>query len=133
MKEDKRAAMSNSDKKIQSLSKRSGRLIFIKKGPILIVSLIPPLIVVILVLIWILMKGKFFQTLPEIYTDFFLLIMSLILGSVGVIYIYRKEMPGPVPSATIRGTWAVITGCILLLFFWLLGILGFISALLGHR
>jgi hypothetical protein len=103
---------------------------FFKRGPINTVSLVPPLIACLLVVTWIVAKEKFFPTVPQFYNYAIIFIAVILTGSVGLIYIYRKEMPGPVSSVTIRGGCAVATGYLLLIFFWILGILGFIFALL---
>lgn len=103
---------------------------FIKHGPINTVSLFPPLIAFLLVIAWILAKENFFSTIPQLYNYAIVAIAAILMGSVGLIYIYRKEMPGPVSSVTIKGGCAVASGYALLIFFWTLGVLGFIYALL---
>jgi len=112
------------------MKKYSGFLDFVKTGPINTVSLIPTLTACLLVVIWVALKEKFFSAVPQIYNYAILYLASILIGSAGLIYIYRKEMPGPVSSITIRGRWATITGIVLVLFFWGLGIAGFVFALL---
>lgn len=122
--------MSKSTEPISKSTKGADFWKFIKREPINTVSLVPPLIACLLVVMWIVAKEKFFPTVPQFYNYAIIFIAAMLIGSVGLIYIYRKEMPGPVSSVTIRGGCAVATGYALLLFFWILGILGFIFALL---
>jgi hypothetical protein len=103
---------------------------FLKSGPISTLSLIPPLIACLLVITWAITKQKFFPSAPQIYNYAVLSVALVLVGFVGIIYIYRKEMPGPVPSVTIKGKLAVATGFALPLFFWILGIAGFVFALM---
>jgi hypothetical protein len=103
---------------------------FIKNGPINTVSLIPPLIACLLIAVWGLAKEWLFPVMPQLYNYAILSIATILAGSVGLIYIYRKEMPGPVSSSTVKGGWAVVTGFVLLLFFWSLGIAAFVFSLL---
>lgn len=99
---------------------------FIKTGPINIVSLVPILIAVLLVVAWGIGKDMFFTNIPRIYNYIVLFIASILMGSVGLIYVYRKEMPGSTSGSTVKGGCAVISGIILLVFFWFLGIAGLV-------
>ena len=121
--------MSNSSDTTSNSAKRISFWTFIKSGPISSVSLIPTFAAILLVVIWIVLKGRFFPLVPQLYNYTILSIAGLLIGSVGIIYIYRKEMPGPVSSVTVKGGCAVVSGLILVLFFWILSIAGFIFAL----
>jgi hypothetical protein len=102
---------------------------FIKTGSINTVSFVPLLLAIALVLLWVGVKNAL-GIKPEIFNYAILFIASMLLGSTGLIYIYRKEMPGPVSSVTIRGGCAVFAGYLMLVFFWALGIAGIAFAIM---
>jgi hypothetical protein len=99
-------------------------------GPIILVSIIPSTFgfLTLFFLGW--CKEQFFPTLPRSYNFLILMIFFVIVGSTGIFYIVRKEMPGPLSSMVIRGKPAIIGGISLVLFFWGLGIFLFVSALI---
>jgi len=99
---------------------------FIKYGSINTVTLIPPLTAMLIVVAWGIIKENFFRSSPQIYNSIVIGLAAMLIGLDGVIYIYRKEMPGPVSSVTVKGGCAIVSGYILLLFFWILGILGIV-------
>lgn len=107
-------------------------LTFIKDRPINTVSFIPPLTAAFLVVTWAIIKDRFLPDSPQIYNYIVLSTASIIIGSVGLVYVYRKEMPGPISSTTIKGGVAIATGIALLLFFCGLGVLGLILAILEN-
>jgi hypothetical protein len=107
--------------------------VFIKSGPIVIVSFIPPLISFILIFIWGFIRERYIPTTPQTYNYICLAISAIVTSFVGLVYIFRKEMPGPVSSITIRGGCAVATGLVLVLFFWILGIAIVVYTLLGSN
>jgi hypothetical protein len=121
-------AMLTKIKKILGLARVDKFWDFIRTGPINTVSFIPLLLAIALVLIWIGLKNALL-IIPQIYNYFILCTASMLLGSTGLIYIYRREMPGPVSSVTIKGSCAVIIGLIFLIFFWFLGLAGFVLAI----
>lgn len=95
---------------------------FLKYGSISTLSFIAPLLAFLIVAIYVVVKLNFLPALPKILNDLILLIAALLMGSVGLIYIYRKEMPGLTSSTTIKGKLAVISGLLLIVFFWGLGL-----------
>lgn len=105
-------------------------LSFLMTGPINTVSLIPVLFGVLILIFWVIVKKQIYPTSPPIYNYFVLMVFSIIIGFVGIIYILRKEMPGPLSSIVIRGKLAVIVGILLVMFFWILGVFSFVSALM---
>lgn len=121
--------MSNNLLQGNKATKNSGFWTFIKSAPINTISLIPPLIACLIVVVWIVTKEKLFPAIPQIFNYLIMSIALLIVGSVGIIYIYRREIPGPVSSVTIKGRFAVVVGYVTLLFFWGLGIAGIVFAL----
>lgn len=121
--------MSKSTDQNSKPTKRTDFWAFVKNGSIRTVSVIPPLVACLLGIIWVITKEKFFPAVPEIYNYAVLSVALILTGFVGIIYIYRREMPGPVSSVTIKGGCAVVAGIALVLFFWLLGIVGLVFAL----
>lgn len=103
--------------------------LFIKNGSISTLSLFPPITGGLLVFIWAIAKSQYFPAIPQIYNYIIVSVASIIVGTLGLIYVYRKEMPGPVSSVTIKGGFAVVVGYITLFFFWSMGIAGIIFAL----
>jgi hypothetical protein len=122
--------MSRPTNKISNPTKFGRFWLYIKNGPIQVVSLIPMAIAALLIVLWIVIKEKFFLSAPQSYNYVVLSVAAISMGFVGLIYIYRKEMPGPVYSTTVKGGCAVISGLALILFFWVLGIAEFVFALL---
>ncbi|MBN8580622.1 MAG: hypothetical protein J0L96_08115 [Anaerolineae bacterium] len=59
-----------------------------------------------------------------IWSALVLFIVSFLIGMIGIVYIYKKEMPGVVSSQTIRGRWAIFSGILLIVVFWGVGFLG---------
>lgn len=121
--------MSKSSDRTSKPAKYTNIWAFIKNGQISSVSLLPTLAAILLVVVWTVLKECLFPAVPQFYNYAILSIAGILIGSVGIIYIYRKEMPGPVSSVTVKGGCAVISGLILVLFFWILSIVGFIFAL----
>jgi hypothetical protein len=114
-----------------SPKKESAFWAFFMKSPIDIVSGIPLVVAIVLVVSWGLIKEQFLPDVPQMYNFFVIAFASIIMGCIGIIYIVRKEMPGPVAGKTIKGNCAVISGLILAAFFGILGSIVFILTLLG--
>jgi hypothetical protein len=96
---------------------------FLKYGSISTLALIPTLMAGIIVAIFVVIKANFSPALPKILNAVVIFLASLLIGSVGAIYIYRKEMPGPISSTTVKGAFAIFSGWLLIIFFWGLGLL----------
>jgi hypothetical protein len=121
--------MSNFSEQTSNSKKRASFWTFIKSGHINSVSLIPTFAAILLVITWIVLKAQVFPSVPQFYNYALLSVAGMIMGLVGIIYIYRREMPGPVSSVTVKGGCAVVSGVLLLLFFWILSIALFVFAL----
>ena len=59
-----------------------------------------------------------------------LFVISFLIGMIGIVYVYKKEMPGLVSSQTIRGAWAIFSGILLIVVFWGVGFLGLYFSIL---
>jgi len=68
----------------------------------------PTHVLIILVLgIWIINKAF---TISHSLNKFFFALVILTLMSTDILYIWRREMPGPVPGRIVRGKIAIIRG-----------------------
>jgi len=120
--------MSKSDNQYEKTFLRK-LLSFIEERPISTISLIPPLIAGFLVVIWGVVKNRFLPEFPQVYSFIVLSTASIIISLVGLVYLYRKEMPGPTSSTTIKGGVAILSGIVLFLFFCGLGLVGILFAI----
>lgn len=121
--------MSKSDNQYEK-SLLSKLLSFIEERPIGTISFVPPLIAGCFVVIWGVIKNRLLPESPQVYNFVVLSIASIVISLVGLVYLYRKEMPGPISGTTIKGGVAIISGIVLFLFFCGLGIAGILFALL---
>jgi hypothetical protein len=101
---------------------------FIKFGPINLVAFTFSVLGICWVVSWILIRNLLAIKLPDIFESVIVSIGSVAFGAIGLVYIYRREMPGPTASTTIKGWFAVIVGVLLLLFFCGLGMTILLSA-----
>ena len=112
-----------------SIKKIYGKVLgFIKFGPINLVAFIISALGISWVVSWILIRNLMAIKLPDLFESVMVSIGSVAFGAIGLVYIYRKEMPGLTASTTIKGWFAVIVGVLLLLFFCGLGLTILFSA-----
>lgn len=79
----------------------------------------PTYILIILILgIWILNEAF---TINDSLFKFLLALVLLTLISTDILYIWRREMPGPIPGRIVRGKIAVIVGVFELVFLLFVG------------
>ena len=90
---------------------------FVRTGSIHIVSFVPTLIGLFFIVGWFLIRVDLMKTAPQFLNYLALAIWGLLTGCSGLVYISRKEMPGPVGS-TLKGLYPRIIGFLLLGFFW---------------
>lgn len=97
---------------------------FMENKSVRTISAIPMTAAIFLVAGWVIIsqnnsiKANPILNMTILFSAFFL------LGTIGVVYIYKKEMPGLTSSETIKGSWAIISGILLIVFFWGIAILG---------
>lgn len=102
---------------------------FLKNGSVRAVSSVPILLAIFLLAIWVLLRRTLLIEVQTIYNYLILSIACFLVGATGIVYIYKREMPGYTSSTTIKGVWAVISGLIIIIFPWALGILIMVFAL----
>lgn len=82
------------------------------------------LLAIILLIFWFGISDMFFDGLaPQTYNYFGLLLCAFILGFSGFFQVVKKEMPW-VMGKTIKGNLAMISGYVLMISFWGVGVLG---------
>jgi len=91
---------------------------FVEKNSIQNISGIPLLIALIIVMGWVILKQINLVVKDTIWDAIILSIAAFSIGFTGILYIYKKEMPGIIASQTIKGWWAVFSGILLVVFFW---------------
>ena len=96
---------------------------FFKNSSVRVLSAIPVILAILLLSIWVVLRSSLIKEIPSSYNYIVLSIASLLTGVTGIVYIYKKEMPGFTSSTTIKGEWAILSGVITVIF---LGGLGFL-------
>jgi uncharacterized membrane protein YozB (DUF420 family) len=97
---------------------------FMENKSVRTISAIPMSAAIILVAGWIIISQNNSIKTNPIWNTTILFAAFFLLGTIGVVYIYKKEMPGLISSETIKGGWAIISGILLIVFFWGIAILG---------
>lgn len=85
---------------------------------------IATLLTVILLIVWFGISDMLFDGLvPQTYNYLGLLLCTFVLGFSGFFQVVKKEMPW-VMGKTIKGNLAVVSGYVLMISFWGVGLLG---------
>lgn len=103
---------------------------FLENNSIKTISGIPILIASLVLIGWVILKQSGFVADGKTLDAIILFAAIFLIGFTGVLYIYKKEMPGVISSQTIKGWWAVFSGILLITFFWGVAIISLILSIM---